>query len=150
MPTATLKKAPDKLNGISSDAVKKATGKTWPQWIKLLDAAGCRTMDHKQIVAVVFCHSGDHEQGERLAAPIRVAATAIADLAGPIPYQTLNSLLDPLFANGGRYYMRSGYLAGQKYMQGLAAALDVKHDKGHVVLVAFQPQWRGQSPWSRR
>lgn len=53
MPTATLKKAPDKLNGISSDAVKKATGKTWPQWIKLLDAAGCRTMDHKQIVAVV-------------------------------------------------------------------------------------------------
>jgi FAD/FMN-containing dehydrogenase len=65
----------------------------------------------KQIVAVVFCHSGDHEQGERLAAPIRAAATAIADLAGPIPYQTLNSLLDPLFPKGGRYYMRSGYLA---------------------------------------
>jgi len=41
--------------------------------------------------------------------------------------------------------LRSGYLAGQKYMQGLAAALDVKHDKGHVVLIAFQPQWRGQS-----
>jgi hypothetical protein len=41
--------------------------------------------------------------------------------------------------------LRSGYLTGQKYMQGLAAALDVKHDKGHVVLIAFQPQWRGQS-----
>jgi len=41
--------------------------------------------------------------------------------------------------------LRSGYLVGQKYMQGLAAALDVKHDKGHVVLIAFQPQWRGQS-----
>jgi hypothetical protein len=41
--------------------------------------------------------------------------------------------------------LRSGYLVGQKYMQGLAAALDVKHDKGHVVLLAFQPQWRGQS-----
>jgi hypothetical protein len=40
--------------------------------------------------------------------------------------------------------LRSGYLNGQKYMQGLAAALDVKHDRGHVVLVAFQPQWRGQ------
>jgi hypothetical protein len=41
--------------------------------------------------------------------------------------------------------LRSGYLVGQKYMQGLAAALDVKHDRGHVVLIAFQPQWRGQS-----
>jgi hypothetical protein len=41
--------------------------------------------------------------------------------------------------------LRSGYLVGQKHMQGLAAALDVKHDRGHVVLFAFQPQWRGQS-----
>jgi hypothetical protein len=41
--------------------------------------------------------------------------------------------------------LRSGYLVGQKYMQGLAAALDVKHDRGHVILFAFQPQWRGQS-----
>jgi hypothetical protein len=41
--------------------------------------------------------------------------------------------------------LRSGYLVGQKHMQGLAAALDVKHEKGHVILIAFQPQWRGQS-----
>ena len=41
--------------------------------------------------------------------------------------------------------LRSGYLVGQKYMQGMAAALDVKHERGHVVLIAFQPQWRGQS-----
>ena len=41
--------------------------------------------------------------------------------------------------------LRSGYLVGEKYMQGLAAAIDVKHDRGHVVLFAFQPQWRGQS-----
>ena len=40
--------------------------------------------------------------------------------------------------------LRSGYLNGEKYMQGMAAALDVKHDRGHVVLIAFQPQWRGQ------
>src|SRR5881394_1713170 len=66
----------------------------------------------KQIVAVLFCHSGDHAEGERLLAPIRAAATPIADLAGPIPYAALNSLLDPLFAKGGRYYMRGGFLAG--------------------------------------
>jgi hypothetical protein len=40
--------------------------------------------------------------------------------------------------------LRSGFLNGEKLMQGYAAALDVKRDKGHVVLIAFQPQWRGQ------
>jgi len=38
----------------------------------------------------------------------------------------------------------SGYLLGEKYIQGYAAALDVRHEKGHVVLIGFQPQWRGQ------
>ncbi len=41
--------------------------------------------------------------------------------------------------------LRSGWLNGAKYMQGGAAALDVKHGNGHVLLIAFQPQWRGQS-----
>jgi len=40
--------------------------------------------------------------------------------------------------------LRSGFLSGQQFIQGFAAALDVKHDRGHVVLFAFQPQWRGQ------
>jgi hypothetical protein len=40
--------------------------------------------------------------------------------------------------------LRSGFLNGAQYMQGFAAALDVKRDKGHVILFAFQPQWRGQ------
>ena len=38
----------------------------------------------------------------------------------------------------------SGYLLGEKYLQGHAAALDVKHERGHVVLIGFRPQWRGQ------
>jgi len=38
----------------------------------------------------------------------------------------------------------SGYLIGEKYLQGKAAALDLEVDKGHIVLVGFRPQWRGQ------
>ncbi len=40
--------------------------------------------------------------------------------------------------------LRSGFLNGEKLMRGYAAALDVKRDRGHVILFAFQPQWRGQ------
>jgi len=38
----------------------------------------------------------------------------------------------------------SGYLLGEKWLQGQAAAIDVRHGSGHVVLIGFRPQWRGQ------
>lgn len=38
----------------------------------------------------------------------------------------------------------SGYLLGEKYIQGYAAAVDVKHGRGHAILIGFRPQWRGQ------
>ena len=40
--------------------------------------------------------------------------------------------------------LRSGFLQGEDKMRGQAAAIDVKRGNGHIILIAFQPQWRGQ------
>ena len=40
--------------------------------------------------------------------------------------------------------LRSGYLIGESFLRSRAAALDVQLDAGHVVLLGFRPEWRGQ------
>jgi len=45
---------------MSDAAVKAKTGWTWPEWFKLLDAAGAKKMSHQQIVALL---SEKHDVG---------------------------------------------------------------------------------------
>ena len=39
----------------------------------------------------------------------------------------------------------SGFLLGADLIQGKAAAIDANYGTGHVMLLGFRPQWRGQS-----
>ena len=45
-----MKRTADNYGGISSAAVKKATGKTWREWLGILDKAGATKLPHKDIV----------------------------------------------------------------------------------------------------
>ncbi len=65
---------------------------------------------------------------------------------GSPAFQTLDGFQGAALA---KYAMQgsplaSGYLLGEKYLQGTAAALDVTLGQGHVILIGFRPQWRGQ------
>lgn len=46
----------NKIAGIGTKAVQARTGKSWAQWLKILDEAGGKTMDHKSLAKYV------HEQ----------------------------------------------------------------------------------------
>jgi hypothetical protein len=56
-----MKRTADKTGGISSAAVKKATGKTWAQWATLLDKAGAKKKPHREIAE--FLHEKHHLPG---------------------------------------------------------------------------------------
>ena len=44
-----MKRVAENYGGISSASVKKATGKTWREWLALLDHAGAANLPHKEI-----------------------------------------------------------------------------------------------------
>jgi hypothetical protein len=48
-----MKRTVAKYGGISSVAVRKATGKTWAQWLALLDKAGAKKLPHKDIALLL-------------------------------------------------------------------------------------------------
>jgi FAD/FMN-containing dehydrogenase len=67
-------------------------------------------MHFKPIVGVVICWTGDHEEGERVVAPIREAAQPVMDMVQPMPYTALQSMLDASSPKGIRGYMKAEFM----------------------------------------
>jgi FAD/FMN-containing dehydrogenase len=64
----------------------------------------------KLIVALLACHSGPPEEGEKAVAPIKSYGKPIGDVLVRRPYAQLQSLLDATQPKGRRYYWKSEYL----------------------------------------
>jgi FAD/FMN-containing dehydrogenase len=66
----------------------------------------------KDIVAVLVCHTGPIEEGQRLIAPLKVLGATVGDVVQRRTYVSQQSLLDATQPKGRRYYWKSEYLPG--------------------------------------
>jgi hypothetical protein len=66
----------------------------------------------KPIVALLACHTGKPEDGEKAVAPIKAFGQPIGDVCVRRPYVQMQSLLDATQPKGRRYYWKSEYLPG--------------------------------------
>lgn len=70
-----------------------------------------KAMHGQPIVAILACHSGTPEEGEKAVAPIKAFGQPIGDVLLRRPYAQLQGLLDATQPRGRRYYWKSEYLA---------------------------------------
>ncbi len=61
----------------------------------------------KKVTALVAVSAGSHEEAEAQVRPFRERFEPVADLLGPMPYQAIQSLLDPLWQKGIHAYFKA-------------------------------------------
>ena len=91
--------APDELMAIALYWSAPAEEPFPPEW-------------HGQPVFIAAgCWSGPPEDAEEAVKPLRELATPVADLSGPMPFLVAQSLFDPEYPDGRRYYWKSTFLS---------------------------------------
>jgi FAD/FMN-containing dehydrogenase len=66
--------------------------------------------DGAKMAAIVAGHFGTLEEGAAAMQPIKQFGQPVMDALGPLPYTTLNSLLDDAFPRGARSYWKSHFM----------------------------------------
>jgi FAD/FMN-containing dehydrogenase len=63
-----------------------------------------------KIAAIVGGHCGTLEQGEAVFRPLKTFGPPVMDMIGPMPYATLNGMLDAAFPKGALNYWKAQFL----------------------------------------
>jgi FAD/FMN-containing dehydrogenase len=63
-----------------------------------------------KLLAVVGAHSGPLDQGEAAFRPLKTFGPPVLDVMGPIPYATLNGMIDPAFPKAALNYWKAQFL----------------------------------------
>jgi len=64
-----------------------------------------------KLAALVVGHFGDLAAGEKAMKPVKAFGPPVMDAVGPIPYNTLNSMLDAGYPTGALNYWKSSFLS---------------------------------------
>ena len=62
------------------------------------------------VVALIVCYNGSLEEGERILEPLRAFGPPLADEIRPMPYATLQGLVEAAFPPGLQNYWKSNFL----------------------------------------
>jgi FAD/FMN-containing dehydrogenase len=67
--------------------------------------------DGSKLVAMVVCHCGSVEAGERAVRPIKQFGTPVMDTIGAVSYTQMNTMLDDAYPYGALNYWKSNFLS---------------------------------------
>ena len=76
----------------------------------MLVAALQTAPDGARVAAIVGSHCGSLEAGEAAFRPIKAFGSPVMDVLGPIPYATLNGMIDSAFPRGALNYWKAQFL----------------------------------------
>lgn len=68
------------------------------------------TPDGDPVVGIIPCYSGDLAEGESVLASLRDIGEPLLDAIGPMPFPSMQSLLDGAFPDGNHNYWKSAFL----------------------------------------
>jgi hypothetical protein len=93
-----------------------------------------------KLVAIVAGHCGTLAEGEAALKPIKAFGPPVLDMIGPIPYATLNGILDPAFPKGALSYWKAQFLTGltDEAIQALIAGFQqCPSPMSHIIIEHF-------------
>ncbi len=64
-----------------------------------------------KLVAMVLCHCGPLDAGDRAAQPIKQFGAPVMDVIGAMPYSQVNTMLDAAYPRGALNYWKSNFLS---------------------------------------